>query len=476
MNLLALVRRTIRRHHLAGPDTRVVAALSGGPDSVALMHLLHALHEAGDLRLVGAAHFNHQLRATADRDERFCETAAGALHVPLLTGRGDVRALARREHRSIEDAARTARHTFLEEARVQLAADVVALGHTRDDQAETFLLRLLRGAGAKGLAAMHPRADNLIRPLLEVRRGELLEFLAERQLSYMIDESNTDVAVARNRVRLELLPLLAERFNPSVVDVLADEAEIARAEYWHLTQEAAAWQTCFVRGEGLERSLDADALVHAPLAVARMVLRQLMSELAGGRPVGFAEIERALALARDDGAPFDGPGQRVKRVGARVVLTGRPAGSVGRPPRRNVSANLFEYSLSIPGEVNLAELGRTLSARPATVDERRTPPADAPSGTVALVQLEREDRPLTVRNRRPGDRFQPPGLGHFKKLQDVFVDRKVARSERDLVPIVADDRGRIVWVVGHGVDEEFQVKDPAQSVIILRLKGVGGSA
>src|SRR5215475_14505215 len=224
MNLLDRVRETIRRYGLLAPDTTVVAATSGGSDSVALAHLLHELDRMGACRLVALAHFNHQLRTEADRDEAFCVQLAHQLGRPLVADRADVRDLARRENRSIEDAARTVRHAFLERARLQLGADVVALGHTRDDQAETFLLRLLRGAGSRGLGSMHPRRGTLIRPLLHCRRSQLKTYLAERNITFVYDASNDDVSVPRNRVRAELLPLLEGRFNPSIVDVLAEEA------------------------------------------------------------------------------------------------------------------------------------------------------------------------------------------------------------------------------------------------------------
>src|SRR6185295_13616869 len=153
-------------------------------------------------------HFNHQLRSAADRDEQFCVDLAASFGWPNCVEREDVAARAGRERRSLEDAARTARHGFFERARARLDAGIVALGHTRDDQAETFLLRLLRGAGPRGLAAMHPRRGSVVRPLLACRRQELRAYLAERQASYVDDESNADVSIPRNRVRAELLPLL----------------------------------------------------------------------------------------------------------------------------------------------------------------------------------------------------------------------------------------------------------------------------
>jgi tRNA(Ile)-lysidine synthase len=471
MQLIDRVRRTIRQHDLARPETRVVVALSGGSDSVALAQLVDALDHAGELHLTGLAHFNHQLRQAADAEERFCVGLAASLGRPLVVDRADVGSRARRERRSIEDAARAARHEFLEHARLHFDADAIALGHTRDDQAETFLLRLLRGAGARGLAAMHPRRGAIIRPLVACRRAELRAFLDSRQIAYVEDESNEDVGIPRNRVRAELLPFLERRFNPSIVDVLADEADLAREE-WRWMESAADELVRHVsRREDRVWRIEAAALNAVPVALGRLILRRALTEGAGGKPVSFAHVDEALRLSREAGAPVDLPGQRMERVGSDVVLTGRPPDAVGR---HWGSAPLFRYPLSIPGEVRLAEAGCVVTAEPARSDAAaRGRPGD---GAIAVVQLDHCQGPLAVRNRRPGDRFSPPGLRGKKKLQDFFVDRKIARQRRDAVPLVVDESDRIVWVAGHEIDQRFRVTDPAQAVVILRLKLLGGLA
>jgi tRNA(Ile)-lysidine synthase len=472
MQLLERVRRTIRQHDLASPHTRVAVALSGGSDSVALAHLLLALDAAGELRVAGLAHFNHELRTTAQRDEEFCAQLADSWGRPILTGRADVGSLARRLRRSIEDAARRARHDFLERARAELGADVVALGHTRDDQAETFLLRLLRGAGARGLASMHPRRGALVRPLLDSRRADLRSYLDALGADYVHDESNDDLDVPRNRVRAELLPFLERRFNPSIVAVLAAEAAIARDE-WQWMDAAAGELDRLCRHNGLVCRVDSAALNALPPALARLVVHRALSGLAAGRPIAFTHVEEVLRLSREGGAPADLPGQRMERIGQDVVLRGRPPGTIGRGVARSAKANFFRYSLSIPGEVWIAEAGSVVSAEIA----EKAPPIDQAAGNggstdVAVVRFDGCRGPLSVRNRRPGDRFRPLELGHGKKLQDFFVDRKVGRARRDTVPLVVDGSDQIIWVAGHGIDERFRIMDPAQAVVVLRLKQV----
>ena len=245
--------------------------------------------------------------------------------------------------------------------------------------------------------------------------------------------------------------------------------------------QSAAVEEQLCRHEANVCRIDAAALNILPIALARLVLRRAMTEKAGGRSISFAHVEEALRFSRAGGPPVDLPGQRLQRNGPDVVLTGRPAGVVGRTTKQLTSpSNFFRYPLSIPGEVRIDETGGLLSAEVApsapAFGAAEMLPEDLAGGAarmhVAIVQFDRVPGPIAVRNRRPGDRFRPLGLGGGKKLQDFFVDRKVAREGRDRVPLVVDESDRIIWVAGHGIDERFRVMDPAQAVVVLRLRQV----
>jgi len=490
MPLQQRVVDTIHRHALLGEGARVVAALSGGADSVALLFLLRELEAAGELRLAGAAHLNHLLRgADAEADAEFCAALTARLGVPLASGRADVGALARAQKRSMEGAARAARHAFFAQAAAQLDADVVATAHTRDDQAETFLLRLLRGAGARGLGGIRPsmtlatagaaQRRRIIRPLLDVDRAELREYLASMGEPWREDASNADVAIPRNRIRHELIPLLQSRFLPAVTGTLARQAALARDEEDFLRDRAIELAGRIVLSD--ERShiiIDTAGLAAAPRALSSRVVLQALERLAGERPISFDHVERVLAL--EPGQAVSLPGQDVVRTGEVIVL--RPARErVPLAPQRGRTGaaaagcgNGFTLSLSIPGEVEVA------AARLAVAAERLDAPAGRPRkwegrGLEVGVAAERLVLPLAVRSRRPGDRFHPLGAPGARKLQDFFVDRKVARDERDRVPIVVDGQDRIVWVVGQSVAEEFRVTDPARGVILLKVRHLGGA-
>jgi tRNA(Ile)-lysidine synthase len=445
---------------------RLLVAVSGGSDSVALALLLHALQQRGELVIAGIGHLNHALRVEATADEDFCRDLASSLNVPFYSATVDVRARARDERTSIEDAGRRARYEFLAATADQADAGAIATGHTLDDQAETFLMRAIRGAGPRGLAGVFPVAGQVVRPLIEARREELKAYLEARGQAYCDDASNRDLTIPRNRVRHELIPLLERTYSPNIVEVLAREAAIAREDEDYLQQKAIdSAETIVLRSSGGGHEVDVEALKALHPAIASRVAQRVLAAVSD-RFIGFDHIQRFLALVRGDAEAgrLSLPGVQAQRRGSRVVLARE---------RQEPFTNSFEFPLSIPGEVTLAGSGWTISAVAVN------PPvsegvSSGPSATSVLVKVE-PGVALTVRSRRRGDRLRPAGLGgRRKKLQDLLVDRKVPREQRDSVPLVVDGEGRIVWVVGLAVAEDFRVTEPLQGVILLKARRLGG--
>jgi tRNA(Ile)-lysidine synthase len=381
----------------------------------------------------------------------------------------DVRTLARGAGMSLERAAHDARQAFFARAAEGLNARTVAVAHTRDDQAETFLLRLLRGAGPRGLGGMHPRSGLVVRPFIEASREEVRNFLREGAVEYREDASNADVDIPRNRIRHELIPFLEARFSSSIVEVLDREAAIARddAQFLDAAAAAAAHRVAVRQPDRVEISIR--PLLEESPAIARRVLRDAQQFVSGGKFVGFGAVEAVLALAVSNSTgPIDLPGHRVHRLGETLVLTRRAGRSVTRPPDAP-----FSYGLDVPGTVTVPEAACAISA------EVRTVPSDGSAGALrplvgrgdeVVVEGRHLAGPLVVRSRQPGDAFRPLGFHGRKTLQDFFVDAKVRRDARGRIPVVVDAEGRIIWVAGLSVAEDFRVTDRTNTVVILKRR------
>ena len=321
------VQKTIARHALCPQGTRVLIGLSGGSDSVALLFLLRELAENGNFTLAGIAHLNHRLRPTADRDEAFCRDLACRVGLRIVVQNEDVKAYARGRNLSIEDAARRIRYDFMEHAADSLGADRIAVGHTQDDQAETFLLKLIRGAGLTGLAGIHPRRGRVVRPLLDISRADLRRYLAGRGERWIDDESNDDLENPRNRIRHVVLPELDGAANGPTRPAIARAAGLAREDAEWLDELAARryGELAAATPDGL--AIETAALLAEPPPLRRRVLLRALRAAAGGREVGFDHVEAAMAVLAGTAGGADIPGARVELRRGKLVLVQQKAGA-----------------------------------------------------------------------------------------------------------------------------------------------------
>ncbi len=415
---------------------RVAAAVSGGADSVAMALWLraHSGQPPHKTTLVGLIHVNHGLRgAESDRDEAFCRALANRLGVPI-----DVVAapIAPRASRSPEAAARACRYQAFAAAAARLGATRVVTAHTADDQAETVLLRLLRGAGSRGLSGIRAERDVYARPFLTCRRSDVRAWLAARGESFCEDSSNADRSIARNRVRHDLLPVIAQ-IAPGGVAALARAAALAEDDEQALQALAIeAASAVVVHSDAHGAELDRGRIGSLPPAIARRVVRHVLEKLVPHAPwrANHFEAVRRLAVRPAGGGSVDLPAVRVERVSNLLrVRVGTP---VTVPP--------FAYILQGVGEVVLSEAGFLVTAE-------ATPPVAEPGASESDVEaysvvVPLAAFPLTVRNRRPGDRVALSGGA--RKVQDLMVDAKIPRSERDRVPLVVAADGQILWMPG----------------------------
>jgi tRNA(Ile)-lysidine synthase len=475
--LATRVLRTIRRRRLLGPGDRVALAVSGGSDSVALAFLLTELSRHEGFEVAGLLHLNHAIRGRdADADEQFCRALASRLGLPILTERADVPALARDRAVSLEHAGHDARYAFFSRGAIRLEANAVATGHTMDDQAETVLLRLLRGRGHDLLAGIHPRAGFVIRPLLDVRRAELERFLRERRIDWRIDRSNADPAFLRNRVRLELLPMLRERFAPGIVRALAVAADAARQDQDYLNRRATGAAPALLLGPGgPERTirLQRPALAALSPALVRRILRWALLDV-GGR-AGTAHVVQLMEFLDTHADGSLALGRVVAEVTPAELRLSLAPGPAGRPVKAwqwfGLGGRTTRFELPVPGSVELPGGAGVVTVEGAPA---AGPPASQDRDE-AWIDAAVAGPALFVRFRRAGDRLRPVGLSGRKKLQDLLVDRKVPRRERDRVPLVVSADDRIVWVAGCAVAAEFAVSPATTSVLTLKFRRSGGT-
>jgi tRNA(Ile)-lysidine synthase len=454
------VLKYIREQHLLQPGQRVAVACSGGADSVALLRILLDLREELGVVLL-VAHFHHQIRgAEADGDQQFVEELAASLQLELHCGSGNAPSHAVAQKISLETAARDLRHQWFAGLISQGKADRIATAHTQDDQAETVLMRILRGTGARGLAGIAPeqKPKHLVRPLLTSSRVEIEAYLKALGQPWRQDASNLDISHTRNRVRHTLLPLLERDFNPSIRQTLAGLADLAQAEDEYWNSELMSLLPRLVHEGKPSRSgrsssgeskdvfgLDLSALQRLPLALRRQAIYETAKRQ--GVSLEFKHIQQLTTLAEHEkpGKKVALPGGLVANRTARELQFSR---SVQELPKN------YHYPLPIPGEVAVPELGFTIRARLISAGKQKASGYNAAS----LLNPSLLGPELSVRNWRAGDRFFPAHSQSPKKVKDLLqparLGQELSSAQRSIWPVI-ESRGQIVWMRGFPVAHDF---------------------
>ncbi|MBI3028035.1 MAG: tRNA lysidine(34) synthetase TilS [Candidatus Rokubacteria bacterium] len=424
------VLRTIRRHAMLAGGETVLVGVSGGADSMALLHALRALQPRLGLTL-HVLHVHHGLRAEADSEAAFVEDLGRRWDVPVTVERIHVVA---EGGESLEAQARRQRYAAFVKGARALGASRVALGHTADDQAETVLMRLLEGAGPRGLAGIPPRRGRFIRPLIEIRRREIEAELEGAGLAWVEDPSNRDPKYLRNRIRHDVLPFLAAAYNPRITEALCRAGALARELVEDLEGLAAQELDRLARMEDGGLVLSRAALAALPAGVAEEVLRRALDRLDERRPLR-AWAQRALGRLAGPGSPAP---VRVGRVWLEV------SGDYLRLSR-GPAEPLAEAALPVPGSLPLPALGLRLETREFDRPDSYTLPSDP---RIAVFDRAALPAPLSVRGRRAGDRFHPFGAPGEKRLKAFLIDAKIPRWRRDRLPLLLAGP-EIAWVVGY---------------------------
>jgi len=460
----------IQRLSLISSGEAVIVGVSGGADSVCLLHILAKWQKDSGIRL-HVAHLNHQLREVeSEADAKYVSNLADSLNIPITIDRQDVAAYRTESNCSVEEAARELRYAFFGRVAREIGANRIAIGHTRDDQVETILMHILRGTGItglRGLISCSPMAYNrlemsspanrntllVIRPLLDITREETTNYCQEYHLCSRIDSSNRSLFFFRNRLRLHLLPLLRQ-YNPSVDQALLRLADIAREDNAFIEQQVYRLWDTVARQENNAIYLDKKQVVNLPIALQRQLLRVSLAKLAGDtRDIEASHIEAARNLLN-------------KPVGKKRSL---PHGFICAFPRLP-----GEFYLEVPGKTVLPGWKVVASIVVEQVTSRPMRDTLSPgericqSNLVADFDLYKTGTELFVRQRRSGDKFQPLGMNIPKKLKDFMVDTKIPRSWRDHIPIVCSPQ-QIIWVVGWRIDGKVKVTEASKEILRLEF-------
>lgn len=479
--LVRHVVRTIRAHRLLDPGMSILVALSGGPDSMALLACLHRLAPRWHLRLA-AVHFNYGLRGQeSDEDEAFVTTFCRSRNIPLSIERLRLPREAPRGRRSVQEAARELRYQALEELAQRHGCDRIALGHTADDQAETVIMWMLRGAGVTGLSGMrHGRRGShalFIRPLLDRSREDILGYLSSEGLSFRQDSTNRSRTYRRNRIRHDVMPLLKE-LNPALLRVLRRQADLMAEDNVVLEQETNLQLSRLVtRREQNQVAIRRVALLALPKGIQRRIIRQVLQEQHAAKKAPslrqVSAVLNGIAQART-GTSFRVGCCLVTRNSDFVLFESAPLGQNPRSPQAMAcpqgSSHGIRLPLAIPSTIAWAPSGQRVTLHV----ESRQPGHELSVGRDRSLRMifdtGRFTHTLALRTWRPGDSLFPAGMGgHRKKLQDLFTDMKIPREDRDRVPILVAPEG-VLWVVGCRADHRFVPDANTREVLIVEVE------
>ncbi|MFQ5342084.1 MAG: tRNA lysidine(34) synthetase TilS [Anaerolineae bacterium] len=483
MDVIQQVRSTINDYDLFEAGETLVVGVSGGPDSLCLLHLLNRLRDELQIEL-HVGHLDHAIRPESPEDARFVANVAEEWGLPATIERQDVPAQARAEGFAIEQAARRARYRFLARVAGEVGARTIVVGHNADDQVETLLMHLIRGAGLAGLRGMQPRAPYppalgtpdakgmagtlaLVRPLLEVPRASIESYCLEHGLNPRFDRSNLDTTFFRNRLRHQLIPEL-ETYNPNIRAVLRRTARVIADEYDYLRrQRAADWERVVTQGDGyFVFDLETWQTLHISTqrALLRQAIRLLRREL---RDIDWVHIENALEVANARPA-----GSEATLPAGLALFMGYDSFTISetQPLPDWPLLRVERLRLVIPGATPLPATDWQLVADVLPRSEMRDSELHDPNPWHTVVDLGAAGAGLFLRRRQAGDRFQPLGMaGHSKTVAEFMVGKKVPQHVRDQLPVVVNADGRIVWLAGCRLDERARVTETTAHVLRLQF-------
>jgi len=469
-DILLSVEDTIATYNMFQRGDSVLVGVSGGPDSVALLHILTSLSSELSIRL-GVAHLNHCLRQEdSDRDAVFVASLSRKLGLPCFIGKEDVFAIQQRKKQSLEDTARQIRYAFFQQIADEKGFGKIATGHHQEDNAEVVLMDIFRGCGSKGISGIPPVRDGrIVRPLIGIPQSKIYEFLDEKGLPYRIDASNQDMRYLRNKVRHQLIPILKSSYNPQIIETLDRLSIIARSdESWIDDIIDSLFKNALLseKEKGCI-TLSAAAVNAQHVAAQRRLIRRAISQVKGDlKRIRLSHVESIIRLLKKRPAygRLDLPDRIwVNLIEDQLVFVKEKKPLRHIAPNRNLEKLSFSYPIEGPGRLTLPSIGLSLVF--SIIPLHQLPERFPPGHQVVFMDMDKLRFPITVRNIRAGDRFVPLGMKDSQKVKTYFINQKIPRSARATCLVVVNQDERIVWVVNHRLDDAFRITSSTQNVI-----------
>jgi len=469
-DILHIVEETITTHGMFQKNDGVLVGVSGGPDSIALIHILLSLAPRLSIRL-GMAHLNHCLRRRdSDDDAAFVASLARELDLPCFMETVNVSAAHRGTRGSLEETARNIRYAFFKRIADKNGFNKIATGHHLEDNAEVMIMDLVRGSGPRGMSGIPPVRDGVVvRPLSAIPRSMIHDYLKFKGLSFRTDVSNQDMRYLRNRVRHQLIPLLKSSYNPNIVETLNRLSLILRSEESWIDDmiESILKSTVLSEIEEKKIILSASEVNQQHIAARRRIIRKAIFRTKGNlRRIRFSHIESIVFLLKKKPAygSLDLPDRiRVTLTGNRIIFTRevRPLRTIS--PGKDPYIGVFSVEMAAPGQLPLPNGYGTLIF--SVVPLERVPVPMVHEKKRIFVDMDKVRFPLTVRTVQPGDRFVPLGMTGSQKISTFFINHKIPRPVRAASPVVVDREGRVIWLAGHRMDDAFRVTPSTQNVL-----------
>ena len=457
--MIDLVRSNITRHKLLENIDTVLAAVSGGPDSMAMLYCLYELRDQFEFKLL-VAHVNHGVRGElARRDQNFVEKISKDLGLDYYTINVDMAAYGKAHGMTSEEAGRLLRYGFFRDVLEENGGGRIAVAHNKNDQAETVLHRIIRGTGLDGIRAMSMISGDIIRPLLNISRDDIESFIEDRGIASVHDHTNLQAVYTRNKIRLELLPYLSENFNPNIVDSLYRLSEIAQLDLEVLEREIEKKYNLLVKKRTNNSIIfKGEQFIKEDEGSARRLVRRAILDVVGDLN-GFGEVHIQSA--------------------ANIFLTGDTGKSVHLG--RNVMAEVSyrDFAIKVGGTESLKfqsttlKMGKNILADwgiVVTLEESEDKQTKAHKLSAAF-DMDKIEGNIILRQRVDGDRIKPMGMEGTKKVKDLFIDKKIPREERVKVPIISDQKG-IIWIPGYAASREYRVEPATRRIIVITIERI----